>query len=149
MGSRKQEAACYRWIKAEDKSRAVQYEQARQNEFTDIFCPMYYTYDNCKNYCENNPKKPLIQCEYAHAMGNSEGGFKEYWDLVRKYPNYQGGFIWDFVDQSFHWKDKNGKDIYGYGGDFDRYDASDNNFFDNGLINPDRVWHPHAIPNMY
>lgn len=136
--------ACYRWIKAEDKSRAVQYEQARQNEFTDIFCPMYYTYDNCKNYCENNPKKPLIQCEYAHAMGNSEGGFKEYWDLVRKYPNYQGGFIWDFVDQSFHWKDKNGKDIYGYGGDFDRYDASDNNFFDNGLINPDRVWHPHA-----
>ncbi len=135
---------CYTWIKNEDKTRAVQYEQAGTNEFTDIFCPMYYDYDACKKYSEGNIDKPLIQCEYAHAMGNSQGGFKEYWDLIRKYPKYQGGFIWDFVDQSNHWKNKDGVDIYGYGGDFNKYDASDNNFNDNGLISPDRRPNPHA-----
>ena len=134
----------YTWIKNEDKTRAVQYEQAGTNEFTDIFCPMYYDYDACKKYSEGNIDKPLIQCEYAHAMGNSQGGFKEYWDLIRKYPKYQGGFIWDFVDQSNHWKNKDGIDIYGYGGDFNKYDASDNNFNDNGLISPDRRPNPHA-----
>ena len=77
-------------------------------------------------------------------MGNSQGGFKEYWDLIRKYPKYQGGFIWDFVDQSNHWKNKDGVDIYGYGGDFNKYDASDNNFNNNGLISPDRRPNPHA-----
>ena len=135
---------CYTWIKNEDKTRAVQYEQAGTNEFTDIFCPMYYDYDACKKYSEGNIDKPLIQCEYAHAMGNSQGGFKEYWDLIHKYPKYQGGFIWDFVDQSNHWKNKDGIDIYGYGGDFNKYDASDNNFNDNGLISPDRRPNPHA-----
>ena len=135
---------CYTWIKNEDKTRAVQYEQAGTNEFTDIFCPMYYDYDACKKYSEGNIDKPLIQCEYAHAMGNSQGGFKEYWDLIRKYPKYQGGFIWDFVDQSNHWKNNDGIDIYGYGGDFNKYDASDNNFNDNGLISPDRRPNPHA-----
>ncbi|EYA82095.1 beta galactosidase small chain family protein [Bacteroides fragilis str. S24L34] len=135
---------CYTWIKNEDKTRAVQYEQAGTNEFTDIFCPMYYDYDACKKYSEGNIDKPLIQCEYAHAMGNSQGGFKEYWDLIRKYPKYQGGFIWDFVDQSNHWKNKDGIDIYGYGGDFNKYDASDNNFNDNGLVSPDRRPNPHA-----
>ena len=135
---------CYTWIKNEDKTRAVQYEQAGTNEFTDIFCPMYYDYDACKKYSEGNIDKPLIQCEYAHAMGNSQGGFKEYWDLIRKYPKYQGGFIWDFVDQSNHWKNKDGIDIYGYGGDFNKYDASDNNFNDNGLIRPDLRPNPHA-----
>ena len=134
---------CYTWIKNEDKSRAVQYEQARTSEFTDIFCPMYYGYDACVKYSEGNIQKPLIQCEYAHAMGNSQGGFKEYWDIIRKYPKYQGGFIWDFVDQSCHWKNKDGVDIYGYGGDFNKYDGSDNNFCDNGLISPDRVPNPH------
>lgn len=97
---------CYTWIKNEDKTRAVQYEQAGTSEFTDIFCPMYYDYNNCIKYCEGNIDKPLIQCEYAHAMGNSQGGFKEYWGITRKYPKYQGGFIWDFVDQSCHWKIK-------------------------------------------
>jgi beta-galactosidase len=135
--------ACYKWIKAEDTSRPVQYEQARTNEFTDIFCPMYYNYENCIKYSEGDQKKPLIQCEYSHAMGNSVGGFKEYWDLVRKYPKYQGGFIWDFVDQSLRWKGQNGVPIYAYGGDFNRYDASDNNFMDNGLISPDRKPNPH------
>lgn len=136
--------ACYKWIKAEDKTRAVQYEQAGTNEYTDIFCPMYYSYESCENYSKGDIDKPLIQCEYAHAMGNSQGGFKEYWDLVRKYPKYQGGFIWDFVDQSARWYTKDGKEFYGYGGDFNRYDASDNNFQNNGLISPDRVPNPHA-----
>ena len=136
--------ACYKWIKAEDKTRAVQYEQAGTNEYTDIFCPMYYSYESCENYSKGNIDKPLIQCEYAHAMGNSQGGFKEYWDLVRKYPKYQGVFIWDFVDQSARWYTKDGKEFYGYGGDFNRYDASDNNFQNNGLISPDRVPNPHA-----
>jgi len=135
--------ACYKWIKAYDPSRPVQYEKAGENEFTDIFCPMYYDYENSEKYGQSEKKKPLIQCEYAHAMGNSEGGFKEYWDLIRKYPLYQGGFIWDFVDQSIHWKDKDGQSIYAYGGDFNPYDASDNNFLDNGLVSPDRNPNPH------
>ena len=135
--------ACYTWIKNEDKSRAVQYEQARTSEFTDIYCPMYLNYERSEEYCKGDVNKPLIQCEYAHAMGNSQGGFKEYWDLVRKYPKYQGGFIWDFVDQSLRWKTKDGVPFYAYGGDWNRYDASDNNFMDNGLISPDRKPNPH------
>ena len=136
---------CYRWVKNEDPSRPVQYERAGNNDFTDVFCPMYYPYDMCIEYCESNPSKPLIQCEYAHAMGNSEGGFKEYWDLVRKYPSYQGGFIWDFVDQSIRWHDEEGREFYGYAGDFNRYDVDkDQNFCNNGLISPDRVFNPHA-----
>ena len=135
---------CYKWIKAEDPSRACQYEQARQKEHTDIFCPMYYDYNGMEKYGQRtDATKPLIQCEYAHAMGNSQGGFKEYWDLIRKYPNLQGGFIWDFVDQSCRWKGKDGVMIYAYGGDFNRFDASDNNCCDNGLISPDRVPNPH------
>ena len=136
--------ACYKWIKNEDPSRAVQYEQAGTNEFTDIYCPMYRDYKGCEEYCKGDIDKPLIQCEYAHAMGNSQGGFKEYWDLVRKYPKFQGGFIWDFVDQSLHAWTQEGIPYYAYGGDWNKYDASDNNFFDNGLINPDRIPHPHA-----
>ena len=136
--------ACYTWIKNEDKSRAVQYEQAGKKGKTDIFCPMYYGYNDCLKYCEDDSmNRPLIQCEYAHAMGNSEGGFKEYWDMIRKYPKYQGGFIWDFVDQSVRWTGKNGKMIYAYGGDFNRFDASDVNFCNNGLVSPDRVPNPH------
>lgn len=137
--------AAYDWIKAEDTSRPVQYEQAHLNGKSDIFCPMYYPYEHSEKYSQNPEyTKPLIQCEYAHAMGNSQGGFKEYWDLVRKYPKYQGGYIWDFVDQSIRWKGKDGVTIWAYGGDFNNYDASDQNFCDNGLISPDRVPNPHA-----
>lgn len=136
--------ACYKWIKNEDPSRAVQYEQAGTNDFTDIYCPMYRDYKGCEDYCQGDIDKPLIQCEYAHAMGNSQGGFKEYWDLVRKYPKFQGGFIWDFVDQSLHAKTKEGISYYAYGGDWNKYDASDNNFINDGLINPDRRPNPHA-----
>ena len=142
--------AAYKWIKEEDPSRAVQYEQAHKDGMTDIFCPMYYDYDGMLKYAEDPQyTKPLIQCEYAHAMGNSIGGFKEYWDLIRKYPKLQGGFIWDFVDQAVRTKGKDGVEIYAYGGDFDRFDASDNNFCVNGLVSPDRVPNPHADEVTY
>ena len=153
--------ACYDWVKAEDASRPVQYERAEKLGKTDIFCPMYYGYRQCEEYCtkesgenwrthEVEPyDKPLIQCEYAHAMGNSEGGFREYWELVRKYPKFQGGFIWDFVDQSCRWTNAKGRQIWAYGGDWNEYDATSGNFCDNGLIAPDRTWNPHAYEVQY
>ncbi len=140
----------YDWVKQYDPSRPVQYEQAGQNGKTDIFCPMYYDYNNCERYSQNSNPRPLIQCEYAHAMGNSMGGFKEYWDLIRKYPKYQGGYIWDFIDQGLRSKSKvTGKPIYAYGGDYGRFPASDNNFNCNGVINPDRQPNPHAYEVQY
>lgn len=139
----------YDLVKAYDPSRPCQYEQAGQNGKTDIFCPMYYDYGGCDKYSQGDNPRPLIQCEYAHAMDNSMGGFKEYWDMVRKYPKYQGGFIWDFVDQGLRVKNKQGKTIYAYGGDFGRYPTSDHNFNCNGIINPDRKPNPHANEVRY
>lgn len=139
----------YDLVKAYDPSRPCQYEQAGQNGKTDIFCPMYYDYGGCDKYSQGDNPRPLIQCEYAHAMGNSMGGFKEYWDMVRKYPKYQGGFIWDFVDQGLRVKNKQGKTIYAYGGDFGRYPTSDHNFNCNGIINPDRKPNSHANEVRY
>ena len=142
---------CYDWIKAFDPSRPVQYEQASYHKDynTDIVCPMYWSYEQCEKYLAENPQKPLIQCEYAHAMGNSMGGFREYWELIRREPKYQGGFIWDFVDQSLHKKGRNGVTVYGYGGDWNPYDPSDQNFCDNGLIGPDRIPNPHMEEVRY
>ncbi len=139
----------YDMVKAYDPSRPVQYERAGLARGTDIYCPMYLPYQHCENYAKSDEQRPLIQCEYAHAMGNSMGGFREYWELVRKYPKYQGGFIWDFVDQGLRVKNKEGKDIYAYGGDFGRYPASDHNFNCNGLMNPDRKPNPHAAEVRY
>ena len=140
---------CYEWIKNVD-NRPVQYEQAGHWGKTDIFCPMYMGYEDCEKYAQTDNPRPLIQCEYAHAMGNSIGGFKEYWDIIRKYPKYQGGFIWDFVDQGL--RDKSpitGKEIFTYGGDYGRYPASDYNFNCNGIIAPDRRLNPHAYEVQY
>ena len=140
---------CYDWIKSVD-DRPVQYEQAGHWGKTDIFCPMYYGYGDCEKYAQGDNARPLIQCEYAHAMGNSMGGFKEYWDLIRKYPKYQGGFIWDFVDQGLRDKSPvSGKEIFTYGGDYGRYPASDYNFNCNGIIAPDRRLNPHAYEVQY
>lgn len=143
--------AAYDTLKVLEKqfgsSRPVQYEQAYQdmNKKSDLYCPMYADYNNCENYCKSDKPRPLIQCEYAHAMGNSMGGFKEYWDLTRKYDKYQGGFIWDFVDQGMRGVSKEtGKQIWMYGGDDGRYPASDHNFNCNGVIAPDRSLNPHA-----
>ncbi len=142
--------ACYEWIKNEDKSRVVQYEQAAGNEFTDVMCPMYADYKTMVKYGQRtDATKPYIQCEYAHAMGNSVGGMKEYWDIIRQYPNLQGGFIWDFADQSVRWTGKDGVEIFAYGGDFNRFDASDNNFCNNGVFSPDRNPNPHAREVAY
>ena len=145
--------ACYDWIKSYDKTRPVQYEQAShmsykdipKNYNSDIECPMYASYEECEQYLNGNPTRPLIQCEYSHAMGNSVGSFKEYWDLIRKYPTYQGGFIWDFVDQALAWKDpKTGVTFYRYGGCYNDYDPSDETFCNNGFISASRKPHPSA-----
>lgn len=140
----------YDWVKACDTTRPAQYERGGYDSKTDIYCPMYIGYEESENYCKSNGTKPYIQCEYAHAMGNSEGGFKEYWDLIRKYPKYQGGYIWDFVDQGL--RDKSpitGKEIFTYGGDYGRYPASDYNFNCNGIIAPNRRLNPHAYEIQY
>ena len=155
----------YKWIKSQDQSRPVQYEQARRGEGTDIFCPMYYPVSACEKYAKDpNSLMPLIQCEYNHTMGNSGGNLKEYWDLVRKYPIFQGGFDWDIGDQGWHRKAlkpmtiKNPEKMsneelrkieYCYGGDYNNYDPSDNNFNCNGIIGPDRQLNPHAYEVAY
>ena len=157
--------AAYEWIKSQDKSRPVQYEPAGQKgPDTDIFCPMYYPVASCEAYAKNpDTRLPLIQCEYNHTMGNSGGNLKEYWDVVRKYPKFQGGFIWDFQDQALHRKPLKSMTIipdgmtyeqlrkieYTYGGDYNDYDPSDNNFNCNGIIGPDRQWNPHAYEVAY
>jgi len=140
----------YDFVKAYDPSRPCQYEQAGNWGKSDIYCPMYADYGHCERYCGEGNARPLIQCEYAHTMGNSGGGFKEYWDLIRRLPNYQGGYIWDFIDQGLRSTSKiTGKPIWAYGGDFGRFPASDNNFNCNGVINPDRVPNPHAYEIQY
>lgn len=136
----------YDWIKAYDTTRPVQYERDGLDKHTDIVCPMYADYSWCEKYLSKHQERPLIQCEYAHAMGNSMGGFKDYWDLIRKYPQYQGGYIWDFADQGLRGRSKDGKsNIWTYGGDYGRYPASDHNFNCNGFLTPDRKPHPDAF----
>lgn len=142
----------YRLLKSLDKSRPVQYERAVLEWNTDIFCPMYPTPDDIQKYAEGNPARPLIMVEYEHAMGNSEGNFSEYWDVIEKYPSLQGGFIWDFVDQGLAKKNEKGKLFWAYGGDYGPADVpSDNNFNCNGLVAPDRSWNPHCyeVKNVY
>ena len=154
----------YKWIKSQDKTRPVQYEQARRGEGTDIFCPMYYPVNACEKYAKDpNSPMPLIQCEYNHTMGNSGGNLSDYWNLIRKYPILQGGFDWDFVDQALHRKivkpmsilpyKMNNEELrkieYCYGGDYNKYDPSDNNFNCNGIIGPDRQLNPHAYEVAY
>ena len=154
----------YKWIKSQDKTRPVQYEQAHRGEGTDIFCPMYYPVSACEKYAKDpNSPMPLIQCEYNHTMGNSGGNLSDYWNLVRTYPIFQGGFDWDFVDQALHrnivkpmsilpYKMNNEelrKIEYTYGGDYNKYDPSDNNFNCNGIIGPDRQMNPHAYEVAY
>tara|TARA_R110002167_G_scaffold108803_9_gene277732 strand:- start:2716 stop:5910 length:3195 start_codon:yes stop_codon:yes gene_type:complete len=135
--------ATYDWLKSQDNTRPVQYEGATNYENTDIQAPMYATIESTIAYAENDPKRPLIQCEYAHAMGNSVGNLQDYWDVIEKYDVLQGGFIWDWVDQGLKTKSKDGEPFYAFGGDFGAQDLqNDNNFCLNGLVNPDRSAHP-------
>lgn len=149
---------CYEWIKQYDPSRPVQYEQAipywhnyDQTAFypTDIQCPMYAGYEWVDRYVQQ-AERPLIFCEYAHAMGNSLGGFKEYWDQVRRYPVFQGGFIWDWADQALAWRDvASGKLYFRYGGCYNDHDATDDSFNCNGVVSADRTPHPGAWEVKY
>lgn len=138
----------YDAVRKMDKLRPIQYERAG-TKYTDLYVRMYRQPYEIKEYLKNAPK-PMILCEYAHAMGNSMGGFDEYWTLFRKERSLQGGFIWDFVDQGLRFKKPDGRSYFAYAGDFNPYDYKmDNNFCNNGLINPDRQLNPHAIEVRY
>ncbi|WP_286860900.1 glycoside hydrolase family 2 TIM barrel-domain containing protein [Proteiniphilum sp. UBA5510] len=134
----------YKWIKERDKTRPVQYEQAKETEATDIVCPMYATIDNIAEYARKSDiYRPLILCEYSHAMGNSSGNIKEYWETIREHRALQGGFIWDWVDQGILTRDENGNKYYAYGGDFGaKHYPHQENFCMNGVVWPDRTPNP-------
>ena len=137
----------YDWLKSVDKTRPVQYERAELNYNTDIYCRMYRSVDEIKAYvAKKDIYRPFILCEYLHAMGNSCGGLKDYWDVFENEPMAQGGNVWDWVDQSFREIDKNGKWYWTYGGDYGPEGIpSFGNFCCNGLVNADRQPHPHLL----
>ena len=146
--------ALYRWVKSSDPTRPVQYEGGGANTAaTDIICPMYARVDmdqpfpavpkwSIKKWIAlPNETRPLILCEYAHAMGNSFGGFAKYWQAFRDNPRLQGGFVWDWVDQALTKRDEIGNAFWAYGGDFGDT-PNDRQFCMNGLVFPDRTSHP-------
>lgn len=133
----------YQWIRSYDPSRPIHYEQSSEGPHSDFYCPMYASPDSLMRYYKK-VSKPMIQCEYAHAMGNSVGNFKEYWDLYRRYPEMQGGFIWDFADQGFYRETEDGKAYYAFAGDYEKVMVNDLNFNCNGVFAPDRNPNPHA-----
>ncbi|MGL4851912.1 MAG: glycoside hydrolase family 2 TIM barrel-domain containing protein [Phocaeicola sp.] len=153
MGNESGDGCCfeetYKAMKELDPTRPVQYERPGLKAHTDIFVPFYWGYDGLINYAKGETNRPLIFCEYAHAMGNSMGGFKTYWDIFRQYPVLQGGFIWDYIDQSIRWRKSDGTEFYAYGGDFGRDLPSSNNFNNNGLLTPDRTPNPHLDEVKY
>lgn len=131
------------WMHQRDPSRPVHYERAGYEPHTDIYCPMYAGIGHITGYALRTQNRPLIMCEYAHAMGNSTGNLQDYWDVIEKYDHLQGGFIWDWVDQGLAAWDQDGNKFWKYGGDFGGPGIpSDANFCMNGLVNPDRQPHP-------
>ncbi|MBN1987526.1 MAG: DUF4981 domain-containing protein, partial [Prolixibacteraceae bacterium] len=138
--------ATYDYLKSVDTTRPVQYERAGLERNTDIFCPMYMGIGGMERFAKEVADRPLIQCEYAHAMGNSVGNLQDYWDVIEKYPVLQGGFIWDWVDQGLLTTNDAGEEFWAYGGDFGPDTVpSDGNFCLNGLVNPDRGVKPHLL----
>lgn len=134
----------YVWLKGFDATRPVQYERSTTEWNTDMIVPQYPSPSSMERWAMSHPTRPYIMSEYAHAMGNSMGNFKEYWEVIERNPQLQGGYIWDWVDQGIY-KEVNGKRFFGYGGDWGPPGTpSDNNFLINGVIAPDRTWHPHA-----
>ncbi|WP_034041710.1 glycoside hydrolase family 2 TIM barrel-domain containing protein [Wocania ichthyoenteri] len=133
----------YKWLKNKDDNRIVQYEPAEKEDYTDIYCPMYPKPEFLINHGKSNSDKPSIMIEYAHAMGNSVGNLQDYWDVIETYPNLQGGYIWDWVDQALEYKDENGNPYLAYGHDYHPDLPTDGNFLNNGLVNPYRNPHPH------
>lgn len=136
--------ATSKWIHERDPSRPVQYERAGLEPHTDIYCPMYARIEWMEEYAQTHKDRPLIQCEYAHAMGNSVGNLQDYWDIIYKYPMLQGGFIWDWVDQGLRKTLPDGTEFWAYGGDYGDT-PNDGNFCCNGLVFPDRTPHPSLI----
>ncbi|SEK76127.1 beta-galactosidase [Colwellia chukchiensis] len=137
--------ATYQWLKDNDNSRLVQYEPAGEEHYTDVFAPMYPSIERLVKYAESKPSRPGIMIEYAHAMGNSVGNLADYWQAIEKYDVLQGGFIWDWVDQSLEYTNENGVKYWAYGKDFHPDLPSDGNFLNNGLMSADRQPHPHAF----
>ena len=133
----------YAWLKKRDPSRPVQYERAELRPHTDIFCPMYDSIESMVKYASVKQTRPLIQCEYAHSMGNSTGNLQDYWDAIEAHDQLQGAFIWDWVDEGFAAKNEKGESFWAFGGDYGPADVpSDQNFCCNGLVAPDRTPHP-------
>lgn len=133
----------YKWLKEQDQNRIVQYEPAGKEDYTDVYCPMYPKPEYLIQHGKSDSDKPSIMIEYAHAMGNSVGNLQDYWDIIETYPNLQGGFIWDWVDQSLEYKDANGTPYLAYGHDYHPDLPTDGNFLNNGLVDPYRNAHPH------
>ena len=133
----------YKWLKDHDPTRMVQYEPAELNNYTDIYCPMYPSIEKLEKYVQTDPDRPAIMIEYCHAMGNSVGNLKDYWNVIERYPNLQGGFIWDWVDQSLEYISDKGVKYWAYGHDFHPDLPTDGNFLNNGLVDPNRNPHPH------
>lgn len=142
----------YDWIKQVDPSRPISFEQAGEERNTDIVSPMYPSVERMKAYASKPQTRPYIMCEYAHAMGNSTGNFKEYFDIIHTSKHMQGGFIWDWVDQGILTKDEVGRPYYAYGGDMGGHARRHTeNFCANGLIGSDREPHPgiHEVKYYY
>jgi beta-galactosidase len=133
----------YKWLKTQDNNRIVQYEPAGKEDYTDVYCPMYPKPEYLITHGKSDSDKPSIMIEYCHAMGNSVGNLQDYWDIIETYPNLQGGYIWDWVDQSLEYKDENGKPYLAYGHDYHPDLPTDGNFLNNGLVDPYRNPHPH------
>ena len=133
----------YKWLKSHDDNRIVQYEPAGKEDYTDLYCPMYPKPEYLINHGKSNSDKPSIMIEYAHAMGNSVGNLQDYWDIIETYPNLQGGYIWDWVDQALEYKDDKGNPYLAYGHDYHPDLPTDGNFLNNGLVDPYRNLHPH------
>ncbi len=134
----------YDWFKQQDSTLIVQYEPAGKERYTDLFCPMYPRPKTLIEHGNSDSDKPSIMIEYCHAMGNSVGNLQDYWDIIEAYPNLQGGYIWDWVDQSLEYKDENGNPYLAYGHDYHPDLPTDGNFLNNGLVDPYRNPHPHA-----
>ncbi len=147
LGNEAGDGVCFEatseFIHNRDKSRPVHYERAAERKHVDIVSPMYATVDSIINYAKKKPHRPMILCEYSHAMGNSNGSLKKYWEAFKNYLELQGGFIWDWVDQGLTKTAPDGQDYFAYGGDFGPANVpSDDNFCMNGLVNSDRTPHP-------
>lgn len=135
--------AMYAWIKEKDSSRPVQYQPAGEEAYTDIVCPMYPTLERLVEFSQQDDHRPMIMIEYAHAMGNSVGILRDYWNIIDHSDKLQGGFIWEWMDHALELTNERGQKYWGYGKDYHPDLPTDGNFMNDGLVAPDRIPHPH------